>query len=529
VLWDEHASGQPQDCEHIDKERITQVWFAGMHSNVGGGYADDALSAVSLTWMTEQVRNQLVFVPHLLAHHTAKADPLGRLYDSRSGLKAYYRYNPRKIEWLTNGQKHEQAFFGKRWPKPSPRVRIDRPKIHESVFTRMSAAPEAYAPIVFPASYAVVMDDGRILDDAANPFESPAAAAQRSAAQEAAWDLVWWRRVAYFAAVAVTLVLLVQPFREGADVIRRSPERGTAGRLVALAGEWLPSLASPWIEYFSGRPWQLFGGVALLLILRRIGSGLQAKICRTMRRIWLNVIPPAVGQVQSLTPHTSRLKSLRSSDVYQGVYAVLRRKVLPNVFGIAILVSLVAVANRGAFEAVNVVGRFCSGGPAVGLTVGESSAPLRLASSEFCSPTGVQLETGKRYQLRFMPRKDSSEPWQDGDVTVEYSAKGFTSRTSGLTALQKGIFAAFVPFRRLWSADWFVPIARIGEGGLDQYRLDRQTMNIDAKTTGELFLFVNDAIWPVNLRPLAWGWNRAFYTNNHGTADVVVTRLPDTP
>jgi hypothetical protein len=28
--------------------RITQVWFAGVHSNVGGGYPEDRLSLVPL-------------------------------------------------------------------------------------------------------------------------------------------------------------------------------------------------------------------------------------------------------------------------------------------------------------------------------------------------------------------------------------------------------------------------------------------------------------------------------------------------
>ncbi len=103
-------------------------------------------------------------------------------------------------------------------------------------------------------------------------------------------------------------------------------------------------------------------------------------------------------------------------------------------------------------------------------------------------------------------------------------AKGFDSATPGLTKPQRAIFWAFTPFRRLWSADWFVPIARIGRRGLDQYRLDAETINITAKTTGELFLFVNDAIVPVNLRRLGLGWDE-YYKNNQGTATITVSRL----
>ena len=38
-------------CTHTDDERLTQVWFAGAHANVGGGYPDDALSYVPLRWI----------------------------------------------------------------------------------------------------------------------------------------------------------------------------------------------------------------------------------------------------------------------------------------------------------------------------------------------------------------------------------------------------------------------------------------------------------------------------------------------
>lgn len=526
LLWNEQATEEPQDCTHIDQERITQVWFAGMHSNVGGGYPDDALSAVSLAWMVQQVKGQLVFVQEMLEHHTAKADPLGRLYDSRSGLKGYYRYNPRRIEWLTNGQQHERELFRGQWPKNPLQVCIGRPKIHESVFTRMSAAPEAYAPIVFPEKYAVVMENGQIVDGNANPYEPSEAAVKRFAAQEAVWDLVWWRRIVYFAAVGVTLVVLALPIVDGVSVARSSQDVGTAGRIVAALGEWLPSFASRWIDYFTVRPWVLFLCLAIVIVLSRIGRQLQAKICHTMRGIWLKVIPPAVGQYTKLTPHTGLLKTLRSSKWYQGPYAVWRHKALPMVFGFAILVCLVALANRISFEVASAAGRTCSGGPTKGLYVGESRGPLMLASRDFCKRTGVHLEAGKRYEFRFSITPGANERWQDGDVQVAYSAEGFSSRTPGLTFFQRVLFIASTPFRRLWSADWFVPVARIGDKGITQYRLDAPTTIITAPARGELFLFVNDAIAPLRAWPPAWGWD-AYYLNNRGAATVTVKRLPE--
>lgn len=529
VLWDEEATNEPQDCTDIDQERITQIWFAGMHSNVGGGYPDDALSGVSLAWMAQQAeKQQLCFMPNMLNHHTTKADPFGRVYDSRSGLKAYYRYKPRRMDWLTDGQPHEQL-----GTKGSLKVKIGRPKIHESVFTRMSAAPEAYAPIVFPKEYAVVMEDGRILDGNENPFEPSAAAVKRFASQERVWDLVWWRRVLYFATVAVTLVALVVPvvYRGGAAPSTR--DAGIAGGIVAALGEWLPSFASWWVEYYTAKPWELILYLAILFAMWRRGKWLQSRIRDEMRGVWQKVIPPTVGHYTELEAHTSWLKSLRLSNWYQGFSARWRHKALPALFGLPVLtcfivtlVCLAALASRVPFEVASAMGAVCPEGAAEGLRVGQSTGPLILESRDFCSRTGVLLEENKHYEFRFTISSVANEPWQDGDVQVKYSAEGFTSRTPGLTFCQQVLFTVAIPVRRVLSAGWFVPLARVGDRGGTQYRLDGSTTNITPKATGELFLFVNDSIAPFGISPPAWGWD-ASYMNNGGTAIVTVTRLPD--
>ncbi len=50
--------GRPRKGEPpptIDPERVEQVWFAGVHSNVGGGYDDCGLSDLALAWMMARV------------------------------------------------------------------------------------------------------------------------------------------------------------------------------------------------------------------------------------------------------------------------------------------------------------------------------------------------------------------------------------------------------------------------------------------------------------------------------------------
>jgi uncharacterized protein (DUF2235 family) len=51
VLWNEEQKPLPNETS---SEPLVQVWFSGVHSNVGGGYPDDALAYVSLSWMMRE-------------------------------------------------------------------------------------------------------------------------------------------------------------------------------------------------------------------------------------------------------------------------------------------------------------------------------------------------------------------------------------------------------------------------------------------------------------------------------------------
>ena len=54
LLWDEVHEQQLIDTRKSGEDRLQQVWFTGMHSDVGGGYPDESLSYVSLLWMMEE-------------------------------------------------------------------------------------------------------------------------------------------------------------------------------------------------------------------------------------------------------------------------------------------------------------------------------------------------------------------------------------------------------------------------------------------------------------------------------------------
>jgi len=64
---------------------IEQVWFAGCHANVGGGYKDSALSDIALLWLAERMAQTTplaVDLEHL--RRTTRPDPLGELVSPTS-------------------------------------------------------------------------------------------------------------------------------------------------------------------------------------------------------------------------------------------------------------------------------------------------------------------------------------------------------------------------------------------------------------------------------------------------------------
>ena len=78
-------------------QRLEQVWFSGVHSNIGGGYRDTGLSDITLRWMMDRAGEcGLEFDTAPLERLNLEIRPAwnGRLTDSRKGL---YRLTPEYI------------------------------------------------------------------------------------------------------------------------------------------------------------------------------------------------------------------------------------------------------------------------------------------------------------------------------------------------------------------------------------------------------------------------------------------------
>ena len=90
-------------------KRITETWFAGVHSDIGGGYPskESGLSDVTLEWMVNQAKkHNLEFVPDWTEY--LAPNPLEDMHDSFKGALAIGGESYRKIS--TKDNIHESVF-----------------------------------------------------------------------------------------------------------------------------------------------------------------------------------------------------------------------------------------------------------------------------------------------------------------------------------------------------------------------------------------------------------------------------------
>ena len=154
------AKAEPQD--------IMQVWFAGVHADIGGGYPEkeSGLSKYPLIWMIDEaVKSGLAVNPRSINQMAwgvqrkgspfsyVAPDVAGKLHTSLAGAWWILEYIPKSAkykEWPAR-----QSHFGFYIPDAEPRFIPDGALIHDSVLKRM-AAVEEYKPINLPAHYDTV-------------------------------------------------------------------------------------------------------------------------------------------------------------------------------------------------------------------------------------------------------------------------------------------------------------------------------------------------------------------------------------
>jgi len=329
LLWDEaseDSEARPDRAPPPRPGRITQVWFSGVHSNVGGGYPEDQLSYVSLEWILSEAKaHGLVLDMGVFRQYADAKSPFARLYDSRQGPGAYYRYGPRQIALQKDHQGNEIL-----------------PIIHGSVITRMVRGTDDYTSVPLPGKFWVLAPDGDLLPgdyenipplDATkskrasvpSPLADPAKiaaekatlietikqlprSADRQRSVELVLDTIFWRRVLYVLTLALTFYLAAFPLIGGAftvvvsSVLNRIPylrdvwehwtRAGDATTRVVIrqgadaAGGLIPTWLNPWIEQFKLHPVEAILVAASIAICLRVSSALQLRIHDLARAGW---------------------------------------------------------------------------------------------------------------------------------------------------------------------------------------------------------------------------------------------------
>jgi hypothetical protein len=244
---------------------------------------------------------------------------------------------------------------------------------------------------------------------------------------------------------------------------------------------------------------------------------------------------------------------LRKNRLLVAAHDWISGRVVPILFALLLLGLGWEIATRATFDVLDASGQFCEG-----TVQGEARNHEKIGPSErqfqtdnLCWPSGLVLKEGQRYRITLSTPGDWFDRYTRADVG------GFaTDNIRHLLA---------TPLKRFWRENWFKPIARVDRVGNDEYVLsprepftpdpyppcpgaepsetgvsakisaeaarsllqcaptppERRVLRaeIKARSTGEFFLYVNDAVllWP--------GKSDLFYQNNSGSAQVSVENI----
>jgi uncharacterized protein (DUF2235 family) len=313
IPWDEREERKQRGM--VDPDRLTQVWFPGMHSDVGGGYPDDGLSFVPLLWMIDEAQKKgLRFEKPIVETYQALAAPTGRLYDSRAGSGVLWRYQPRNVQFLMD--KNDDTI---------PKEKRVTPLVHHCVVTRMTYGNDGYAPkslpfkidILLPDCTRIAFDESKVdsamqtvtdhatrtvLTDLKRLIHTAEARDKRGQYFALVLDSIWLRRCVYFITLGLALVALAFPVDHtlfdhwGYNTGKISQIiGGPTTYLLHLFQGLIPSYASPWVDAVTASP-QPAVNIVLLFIISLVASGfLQRRIQDRARAAW-NVQPKVGGK-----------------------------------------------------------------------------------------------------------------------------------------------------------------------------------------------------------------------------------------
>ncbi|MET4766300.1 DUF2235 domain-containing protein [Bradyrhizobium ottawaense] len=407
ALDDERTTFHPLriDQSHLAQGQIVkEVWFTGVHSDIGGGYPESSLSFVPLVWMVEQLGDRLRFQDGEIEHFREYQSALGPRHDSRSGAAVLYRYGPRPI---LGGD-----------------VNGGLPVVHFAVIERMLLGCDDYAPIMLPANCLVLLPDGTRLPlrsegetkdiDEQHAREALKAAYLAKATgprreQEAkaftamstpdatmsslTRDTVWWRRVAYFSLLFMAGVIAAWPWIAHA-LVQWSEDRALEGTgalsfitnidwvmgavvapLTNLLRDVLPSYAAPWLNIATYYPFLTSIVVIVTWWIWHKNGTLRDDIEERARLAW------NTSRRRASMKHIDKPGPLMRFGHWMRLNAspaqrVITRGLVPAVFLIAIFGSAALIVSSSLFTGRLALGSVCSPPTVKGSAAFQTGTPV---------------------------------------------------------------------------------------------------------------------------------------------------------
>jgi Uncharacterized alpha/beta hydrolase domain (DUF2235) len=200
-----------------------EIWFAGMHSDVGGGYPDNAVALDPLVWMADEATAAgLAFDEKLFGRYRNGRYPQALIHDSRAGMASFYRYAPRHTD-------HPEADG-----KP--------PVLHPSAVAKMRYGANGYTPLILPEAFHGLCEDGSF---------APVAMQRDQTADGRIKRVIRWRKTTNWITIILMIALAVQLYRSLLAACQATGRDWCAvkapfGLLVDIGWSWSDLLSGYW-------------------------------------------------------------------------------------------------------------------------------------------------------------------------------------------------------------------------------------------------------------------------------------------
>lgn len=525
--WDEKHESELVASKTVKADRLQQVFFAGMHADVGGGYADESLSLVSLVWMIEQAKRcgaRLLPVAEDRIRRTA--NDFGPMHDSRNGIGMLYRYQIRPIiawlrprrpaswpqldpatergpvkpgappaspSWLNIGTQRRRVFGRRALP-----LLMSPITVHRSVTDRLDNGTDSYAPNNLPVMLRVVDDKSIEIERRTNSM----------VARSAGWtdQMVAFRRTAYFATIGMFVFLLAMPFLPVVDDKKypwfhawlsvANDDRDLSGPVYGLLRGLLPDFAHRWTDLWVSKFWLTLPLVAITIVVIALG----VKFERTMADHYSAIYRR--GAAKPVQPFRLISRIIRSRRLNR-TNAIWKWYVVPFIVGSVILFAAAVSILASASQAVMFFGKEKSTCKLQEEPALLDSAPANFTYAPYsiCNDLKVTVKAGETYHIEL-----TSAAWTDGEIKAGPDGWERVRPSNWFWG------ATGVPFRRVARAPYLAPIVEIqpDDGFISVQRLEkvmlpdqadnRWTGKFTAARSGRLGLFLNDSVMPLSVR-----------------------------